>query len=130
MDLGAQQPTGEVKKVLIASANKLFGRGLEKLLQARSGKILLNIHLVSSMDTTLDALINWRPDLVILDYDDREIDRSSFLEKFVSDERSMQVVLVSLQTSEKMVIYDRQTYDLTQMEDDLLFFAPRGKESE
>ncbi|MCX8024506.1 MAG: DUF2283 domain-containing protein [Thermanaerothrix sp.] len=59
-----------VRKVLIASANPLFGRGLERLLHQQWKGRQFEVRVVATMEETLTLLESWLPDLVILDYDD------------------------------------------------------------
>lgn len=111
-----QLPGRPARRILIASANPLFSRGLQKLLAERWSRIP-EMRLVSSMADTLQALENWLPDLVILDYDDRSLNRAEFLNHFVAGETPMQVMLVSLQASGDVVVYDRRTLTTAQAED-------------
>lgn len=113
MDQLSGQPA---RRILIASANPLFSQGLKKLLSERWQHIA-EMRLVSSMDDTLHALKNWLPDLVVLDYDDHSLNRVEFLNHFVAGETPMQVMLVSLQASGDVVVYDRRTLTTAQMED-------------
>jgi cytochrome c oxidase subunit II len=105
------------QRVVIASANPLFGKGLEKLIQQRSTDNPAEIRIISSMSDTLQVVENWQPNLVIVDYDDRTIDRYEFLNYFVSGDQPMQVMLVSLQASGAVVVYDRKTLTPEEMED-------------
>jgi cytochrome c oxidase subunit II len=105
------------QRVVIASANPLFGKGLEKLIKQRSTESPVEIRIISSMSDTLQAVEHWQPDLVIVDYDDRTIDRHEFLNYFVSGDQPMQVMLVSLQASGAIVVYDRKTLTAEEMED-------------
>jgi cytochrome c oxidase subunit II len=104
------------QRVVIASANPLFGKGLEKLIAHRWKDVPVDIRMVSSMADTLQILEHWKPDLVIVDYDDRTIDRHEFLNYFVSGDQPMQVMLVSLQASGAVVVYDRKTMTPAEME--------------
>jgi cytochrome c oxidase subunit 2 len=105
------------RRVLIASANQLFGKGLEKLFVQKWGGSAVQIRLAISMSETIYNLENWRPDLVVVDYDDNTIiNRAEFLNHFVSDEWPMQVVLVSLQANGRVVVYDRRTLTPDQAE--------------
>ncbi len=115
------------RRVLIASANPLFARGLEKLITRPSegrrhweGRAV-DIHLVSSMAEVTAALENWQPDLVIVDYDDVDkpgaIQREAFLSRFFAGEQPMQVMLVSLGASGEVIVYDRRTLTPAQAED-------------
>ena len=104
------------RQVLIASANQLFGKGLEKLFVQKWGSKAIQIRLATSMAETIYNFENWRPDLVVVDYDDHTINRAEFLNHFVSDERPMQVVLVSLQANGRVVVYDRRTLTPDQAE--------------
>ncbi|MDR3578262.1 MAG: hypothetical protein P4L50_30745 [Anaerolineaceae bacterium] len=104
------------RRVLIASANQLFGKGLEKLFVQKWGSKGIQIRLAVSMTDSIYNLENWRPDLVVVDYDDDTINRAEFLNHFVSDEWPMQVVLVSLQANGRVVVYDRRTLTPDQAE--------------
>ncbi|MEA4908680.1 MAG: cytochrome c oxidase subunit II transmembrane domain-containing protein, partial [Anaerolineaceae bacterium] len=118
------------QKVLIASANPLFGRGLERLITRRWGDGHIQIRLASEMSETLSILTEWGPDLVIVDYDDRNINRAEFLSHFVAGEKPMQVMMVSLQASGAVVVYDRRTLTPAQAEDwlDLQWLSPQTAE--
>lgn len=109
--------SGETRRILIASANPLYGRGLEKLLAKQTGGQRLEIRITTATQTTLDLLEEWKPDLVILDYDDQSIDRTRFLNQFISGERPMQVMLVSLTASGAAVVYDRRALSPDQAQD-------------
>ncbi len=113
----AEQEKHAARRVLIASANPLFGKGLAKMLLQRSSGGLPEIRMASSMAETLIQLGEWKPDLVIVDYDDRTIDRVKFLNHFMESDQPMQVMLVSLQASGEVVVYDRKTLTPAQAED-------------
>jgi hypothetical protein len=53
---------------------------------------------------------------VIVDYDDTKINREEFLERFVEGESPMQVVLVSLGSSETVALYQRKRLTAAQAE--------------
>ncbi len=57
------------------------------------------------------------PDLVIVDHDDKTINRDEFLNRFVTGEMPMKVILVSLASSEPVVIYNRVQLTAAQAED-------------
>ncbi len=105
------------KRVVIASANPLFSHGLEKLVARRWDSEGVKIRLTSTLEETLAVMDQWKPNLVIVDYDDRKIHRSEFLSHFVSGEQPMQVMLVSLQASGAVTVYDRRTLTIAQVED-------------
>ena len=117
-----------LKRVLIASANPLFAKGLEKIYGDRWGKDAVELRLANSMGETLSRLESWYPDLVIVDYDDRTIHREEFLSHFITGDQPMQVMLVSLQASGEVVVYDRRTLTPAQAEDrlDLPWASPDG----
>jgi len=104
------------RRVLIASANPLFGKGLRHLFERRWGSAASVIGLTNTMEQTLAALDELQPDLVIVDFDDRTINREDFLNHFVTDERPMQVVLISLQSTGAVVVYDRRKLTPSQAE--------------
>jgi cytochrome c oxidase subunit II len=119
----AQQEKRTAQRILIASTNPLFGRGLEKMLRQRTSEPAPEICITTSMAETLARLDEWKPDRVIVDYDDRAIDRGQFLSHFVSTDRPMQVMLVSLQANGAVVVYDRKLLTSAQAEDWLNFSA-------
>ena len=54
---------------------------------------------------------------MFVDYDDRTIHREEFLSHFITGDQPMQVVLVSLQASGEVVVYDRRTLTPAQAAD-------------
>ena len=96
------------KRVLIASANPLFREGLRKVYAARWGERAAIVGMPSTMEETLTSLETLSPDLVIVDHDDTTINRDEFLDRFMEGESPMQVVLVSLGTTEPVVLYQRK----------------------
>lgn len=106
-----------VERVLIASANPLFGKGLEKLMMEKWRIQANSIRLTTSTADTLAQLDEWRPDLVLIDYDDKSISRIEFMEKFSAGENPMQVMLISLQTGGQVVVYDRRALSPAQAQD-------------
>lgn len=104
------------RRVLIVSANPLFREGLRKLYAERWGEKSATVSLLTTLEEALSAL-ETRPDLVIVDYDDKAINRDVFMKSFVAGEAPMQVMLVSLQESGQVVVYDRRTMTFAQAED-------------
>jgi DNA-binding NarL/FixJ family response regulator len=94
--------------VLIASANPIFREGLRKGYAARWGKKAVVVGLPATMEETLTALETLNPDLVIVDHDDTTINRDEFLDRFMEGKSTMQVVLVSLGSTEPVVLYQRK----------------------
>ena len=105
------------RRVLIASANPLFREGLLKVYMPRWGNQRISVDVAKTMEETLDFLENNQPDLVIVDHDDMTINRSEFLNRFVTGEMPMKVILVSLASSEPIVIYNRMQLTAAQAED-------------
>ncbi len=105
------------RRVLIASANPLFREGLRKVYAERWGDSAVIVGMPATMEETLTALDEKQPDLVIVDHDDQTMNRDEFLNRFMSGEAPMQVVLVSLGASEPVVIYDRRRLSSAQAED-------------
>ena len=95
------------RRVLIASANPLFGKGLEKMIRDEWGQSDAQIHLINSNAELIREMSAWQPDLVIVDYDDKTISRNEFLQKFVGEDFPVQVMLVSLKASGVVVVYER-----------------------
>jgi cytochrome c oxidase subunit 2 len=109
--------SGERRRVLIASANPLFGKGLQKIYSERWGVEAVEFSLTRSMEETLARMESWKPHLVIVDHDDQTIHREEFLSHFITGDRPMQVMLVSLQASGAVVVYDRRSLSPAQAED-------------
>ncbi len=109
------------RRVLIASANPLFARALEKLIARRWEGRSIETRLSRNMEEINAALDHWQPDLVIVDYDDAgqpgNIQREAFLSRFFAGNQPMQVMLVSLRESGEVVVYDRRTLTPAQAED-------------
>jgi cytochrome c oxidase subunit 2 len=109
------------RRVLIVSANPLFREGLRKVYAERWGA-LYEAYIVGTPSTMESALVDLEahmPDLVIVDYDDKTINRDEFLNRFVTGKTGnapMQVMLVSLQESGQVVVYDRRTLTSAQAE--------------
>lgn len=103
-------------RILIASANALFRAGIHKIYAEQWDEQKVDVVMASTMDGTLDILESQRPDLVIVDHDDKTINRDEFLNRFVADESPMKVILVSLAASEPVVIYNRVQLTAAQAE--------------
>ena len=103
-------------RILIASANALFCKGLHKVYAKQWQEQNVDVVMATNMQETLDLLASHRPDLVIVDHDDKTINRDEFLNRFVSDEMPMKVILVSLAASEPVVIYNRVQLTAAQAE--------------
>lgn len=103
-------------RVVIVSANPLFREGLRKMYTERWGEKASIVGAFTAMAEALSALETHHPDLVIVDYDDKTINRDEFLNHFVAGKAPMQVMLVSLQESGQVVVYDRRTLTSAQAE--------------
>lgn len=101
-------------RVIIASANPIFREGLRKNYAAHWGRKAVVVGLPSTLADTLIALERLEPDLVVVDHDDSAINHSEFLIGFLSGRQPMQVALVSLESSESVIVYRRQNLTTTQ----------------
>jgi cytochrome c oxidase subunit II len=104
------------QRVLIASSHPLFGQGLRSLLEARQRSVEV-IGVVSSIEEAMQALEKHRPDLVVVDYDDRLLNREDALARFFEGERKLRVVLLSLSDPQHAQVYDRRTLAAAQIDD-------------
>lgn len=109
--------TPQSRRVLIISANPLFREGLRKLYAERWGEKAATVSLLTTLDEALHALETQQSAVVIVDYDDKTINRDVFMKRFVTGETPMQVMLVSLKESGQVVMYDRRTLTIAQAED-------------
>jgi CheY-like chemotaxis protein len=105
------------RRVLIASSHSLFGQGLRSLLRERKEAGVEIVGMVSNLDEALLALDQLNPDLIIVDYDDKKLNRDEFLARFVEGEKKLRVVLLSLQSAQEAIIYDRRTMAAHQIDD-------------
>jgi cytochrome c oxidase subunit II len=105
------------RRLLIASANPLFREGLHRLYADQWNEQSVRVDVATTMEETLNFLESRQPDLVIVDYDDKTINRGEFLNRFVTGEMPMKVLLVSLASSEPIVIYNRKHLTAAQAED-------------
>ncbi|MFM8322454.1 MAG: cytochrome c oxidase subunit II [Chloroflexota bacterium] len=105
------------RRVLIASSHALFGQGLRRLLEERRATGVRVVRMVSSLEQALKALDELHPDLVVVDYDDENLNREEFLARFVESEHKLRVVLLSLQSAQDAIVYDRRTLAAAQIDD-------------
>ena len=105
------------RRVLIASSHALFGQGLRSLLRERKETGVEIVGMVSNLDEALQALERLNPDLIIVDYDDEKLNRDEFLARFVEGEKKLRVVLLSLQSAQEAIVYDRRTMAAHQIDD-------------
>jgi cytochrome c oxidase subunit 2 len=105
------------RRVLIASSHALFGQGLRRLLEERKNAGVEIIGMVSNLEETLEALNRLDPDLIIVDYDDENMNREEFLVRFVEGEKKLRVVLLSLHSAQEAIVYDRRTMAAAQIDD-------------
>jgi cytochrome c oxidase subunit 2 len=105
-------------RILIASSHPLFAQGISSLLQKRPEMDTEVVGMVSTIDEALNAIKNLNPDLVIVDYDDEQVNREEFLARFVEGEGRLRVVLFSLKEGgDEAIVYDRRTMAASQIED-------------
>jgi cytochrome c oxidase subunit II len=113
----AMNKSSRLRRVLIASANPLFRDGLQKLYIQQWSQSAELVGITSSVDETMAALDELKPDLVIVDHDDKSINRDDFLDRFVKSQSSIKVVLVSLNEAGQVVVYDRRQMSPEQAEE-------------
>ena len=63
------------------------------------------------------ALEKHHPDLVVVDYDDRLLNREEALARFFEGERKLRVVLLSLSDPQHAQVYDRRTLAAARIDD-------------
>ncbi len=96
------------RRILIASANPLFAKGLQKMMMDHRAKEEAEIRLAGNTEEATRIMTEWKPELVIVDYDDRSIKRAAFLDHFISGNGPLQVMLISLKASGEVIVYDRR----------------------
>ena len=105
-------------RVLIASSHPLFAQGINSLLNKRQEMDTEVVGIVSTIQEALQAIDNLQPDLVIVDYDDEQVNREEFLARFVEGESRLRVVLFSLKEGgDQAIVYDRRTMAASQIDE-------------
>ena len=107
----------KVRRVLIASSHALFGQGLRSLLEERKESDVIVVGMVSNLKEAVESLENLDPDLVIVDYDDKNLNRDEFLARFVEGEKEQRVVLLSLQSGKEALVYDRRSLAASEIDE-------------
>ncbi len=102
--------------VLIASNHGLFRHGLMSLFKKKLGVKVDVVAEVTNLDSAIEALEKRDVDLVIVDYDDEQLNREDILARFVSGGSQKKVILVSLSNPESAMLYDRRELPLSQFE--------------
>ncbi len=105
------------QRILIVSGHPLFGAGLRSLLHERGTENAEVVEMAFTTDEAVKSLSTLKPDIVIVDYDDKAVNREEFLARFVAGGGPMRVVLVSLKETGPAVVYDRRTLAVSQVED-------------
>jgi cytochrome c oxidase subunit II len=106
------------RQVLIVSSHPLFGKGIQRMLETRQTKDVQVIGMVSTVEEAFNFIEDNNPDLVVVDYDDAEVNRDEFLAQFVGSERKLRVVLFSLlEGGSNAIVYDRRTMSASQVDD-------------
>jgi len=93
--------------VLIASANSIFRNGILKILSTREDFNQLVIDQASNIKDVLSKYIKNKPRVLIVDFDDKNINKKKFLNSFLQDQHNAQLLLVSLQQGGNVIFYDR-----------------------
>lgn len=103
-------------RVLIASNHALFRHGLMSLFKKKLGVKVEIVGEVTRLESAIEATEKGDVDLVIVDYDDDQLNREDFLTHFVSGGGQKRVILVSLSNPESAMLYDRRELPLSQFE--------------
>ncbi len=101
-------------KVIIASANSIFRNGIEKILSNRSDFNSLSIHQVSEFQALKKKYSRIKPNILIIDFDDQNMNKKQFLDSFFDEKRDTQLLLVSLQEGGNIVLFKRQIFSTDQ----------------
>lgn len=114
-------------RILIASSHALFGHGLRSLLENRWHGVIEIVAIATTFEDARQALATWKPDLLIVDYDDEVLNRDEILTNFIQGENDLRVVLLSLKSGrpgEDAIIYDRKTLVASRIEEWLQIDLP------
>jgi len=106
------------RQVLIVSSHPLFGKGIQRMLETRQTEDVQVIGIVPTVEAAFAFIEEKNPDLVVVDYDDSDVNRDEFLAHFVGGEQRMRVVLFSLKEGgSNAIVYDRRTMSASQVDD-------------
>lgn len=94
--------------VLIASTNSLFRSGIYKILANRNDFQELIIEQASDIQDTRKKYSKYKPSILILDFDDREVKKKLLMNSFFLDRYNTQMLLVSLEQKGDVIYYDRK----------------------
>ncbi len=100
------------KVVLIASANSIFRNGIIKIFSRRKDFKSYSIILVADNKELHEKFSTLKPSILVIDYDDINIEKNSFMNSFLELDHNAQLLLVSLQQGGDVVFYDRQILSL------------------
>jgi len=126
-----QKQQSDPLRILIASSHPLFAQGINSLLGKRQEMDTEVIGMVATINEALAAIENLQPDLVIVDYDDQQVNREEFLARFVEGESRLRVVLFSLKEGgDQAIVYDRRTMAASQIDDWLEGWSEAQEEPE
>ncbi len=103
-------------RVLIASNHALFRHGLMSLFKKKMGVKVEIVGEVTDFESANQILETQAVDLVIVDYDDDQLNREDFLTRFVGGGGQKRIILVSLSNPESAMLYDRRELPLAQFE--------------
>jgi cytochrome c oxidase subunit 2 len=117
------------KRVLIVSSHALFGQGIRSLLMERKQSEVEVVAVVSGLSDAIEALEIYKPDLVIVDYDDQSLNNEDIFAHFVDDEKQIRVVMLSLADVEHAQVYDRRTMKASQIDDWFKFWNSSDDET-
>ena len=107
----------KTRRVLIASSHALFGQGLRSLLEERKETGVVVVGMVANLEEAIESLHSLDPDLIIVDYDDEQLNRDEFLARFVEGEKEQRVVLLSLQSGKEALVYDRRSLAASEIDE-------------
>ncbi len=106
------------RKVLIVSSHPLFSQGLRSLLEKRGADQIRIVGIASGLEEAFEIVKSQNPDLVVVDYDDQNLDRDVFLARIICAARHLRVVLFSLlEGGSQATVYDLKTMAAAQIDD-------------
>ncbi len=99
-------PQPRPRRILIVSHHPIFGEGLRRLFNEAQREVDV-VAVVDSLEAAWQVEEEQQPDMIVLDYDDREIVLELCLRYLTQGRRPVRVVLLSLQNNEDAVVFDR-----------------------
>ncbi|GAB4523360.1 MAG: hypothetical protein Fur0018_06090 [Anaerolineales bacterium] len=110
-------PATAPRKILIVSSHALFSEGLRQLLKRHDRHPVQVIGIVENFDQAAPVIARHAPDLIVVDYDDAQVNQQEFIRQFIESNQQHRLVLLSLQEGGDLgMVYERRQIHPSQVD--------------